>query len=103
MGVEIRLKRRAARRFYGDRLCGTMEGRDVRTRMNVIIASEAGIVFKNRSQIWVSVGTGLLASLFNISNGLSVKSPLLGQHLMAETVETLLGVTTNSQEHIPSV
>lgn len=80
-----------------------MEGRDVLTRMDVIIVSEAWIVFKNRGQIGVSVGIGLLASLFNVANGLSVRGLLLGQHLMVETVGTLLGVTTNSQKHISSV
>lgn len=80
------LKRRAARRLCGDRCCGIIEGRDVLTRMDVIIASEAEIVFKNRSQIRVSVGTGLLASLFNVSNGLSVRGLSLGQYLMVGTV-----------------
>lgn len=94
--MEPELNRKAARthRFCGDRPCGTVEGRDVLTRTDVMIASEAGIAFKNRSQIWVSVGTGLLASLFNVSNGLSVRGLLLGQRLMGETVGTLLGVTT---------
>ena len=58
--------------LWGQALC-TMEGRDVLMRMGVIIASEApGISFKNRSQIWVSVVTGLLSSLFNVFSGLSV-------------------------------
>ena len=72
-GMESELNRKAAGRFFGDRLCVTVEGRDVLTRMGVIIASEAaGISFKNRSQIWVSVETGLLSSFFNVSSGLSV-------------------------------